>query len=156
MHQPECRKKTPYYIDTIKLSSPFNDVDLPLLKQLYIKNGFSTRQMAKRFGVSKSFIIGRLHCLGIKRKPGQKQNDPKDYRHAQSPYGYKIKNNCLVLNKEELKICRLIVSLIDKKQWSASKVARELTLRGTEKRSKDKTWNHPTVIKIYNRWKDKL
>ena len=156
VHQPECRKKKPYYIDSIKLFSPFKAVDLDDLKKLYVKNGLTTRQLAERFGVSKTFIISRLRCLGIRRKPGQLQNDPRNYRHAKAPYGYKIKDRVLVLNKQELKVCRLIIDLFEKKQRSASQVARELTTRKIQKRSGETTWNHPTVIKIYNRWKDKL
>lgn len=73
-----------------------------------------------------------------------------------TPYGYMVKNGKLVLNKAELKICRVVVELNKQGDLSASAIAHELERRGIKTRSGGSHWDHSTVINIIKRCKDKI
>ena len=72
------------------------------------------------------------------------------------PYGYSVQNGKLVANKSELKVCRLVVELVERNGLQQNAVARELSKRGLKNRAGKTEWNSKTVFNIYKRWKGKL
>ena len=73
-----------------------------------------------------------------------------------APYGFSKKAGRLVPNRQEMKICHLVVELIRREGQSQSEVARELSRRGYKNRAGSTKWDSRTVFNIFNRWKDKL
>jgi len=82
--------------------------------------------------------------------------NPNNYRHYNAPYGYRVKNGQLVLNPKDLKVCRIVVDFMDRKQRPARETARELIRRGLKNRRGEIKWGHLVVQQIFRRWKGKL
>lgn len=157
MRQPECGTNTPYLIDFIEICLASKLLNHEEIRKLYEEDGLSSTQIARRFGVSRAAILTRLHGLGIRDQSGTKRAvNPKNYRMRVPPYGYSIRDGKLVPNKVELKICRLIVELVQRHGMKQNAVARELSKRGYKNRAGNKNWNSKTVFNIFKRWKDKL
>jgi hypothetical protein len=108
-------------------------------------------------GVGKTLILSRLKSMGIRVETGRnRMTNPNNFRHHNPPYGYQVKDGKLVLNKSELKVCRLVVELIGRKNKSARETARELINKKLKNRNGDINWGHLVVQKIFKRWKDKI
>ena len=146
-----------YYIDIIEFSPKPYVVQSSKLLYFYQKKGLSAKQVADELGVSKSFVLERLHELGIRSRSGQnRMMNPENYRHHNPPFGYQVKNGKLLPYKPELKVCRLIVQMIRDKGYGFRETARELEKRGLKNRKGQKKWGHYVVTQIFNRWKEKL
>lgn len=146
-----------YYTDIIEFSPKPYLVHGPKLLHLYHQKGLSAKQVADELGVSKAFILERLHDLGIRSGTGQgRMVNPENYRHHNPPFGYHVKNGKLLPCKPELRVCRLIVQLIRDKGHGFRETARELEQRGLKNRKGQNKWGHYVVTQIYNRWKEKL
>ena len=55
-----------------------------------------------------------------------------------------------------MKICRLVIELIEREGRTHSEVARELTRRGLKTRTGKVKWDSKSIFNIFKRWKDKL
>lgn len=122
-----------------------------------MEDGLSSTQIARRFQVSRSTILQRLGAMGIKDQPyRERSKNPQNYRMPVPPYGYSVQNGKLVANKSELKVCRLVVELVERNGLQQNAVARELSKRGLKNRAGKTEWNSKTVFNIYKRWKGKL
>jgi hypothetical protein len=114
-------------------------------------------QIAERLGCSKSFAPLTLKQQGLLRRPkGIAQINPRNYRNPIPPYGYQVIEGRLVPSPEEMKVCHLIVDLIDRQGLNYSDVSRRfkegrvLNRRGTPK------WHHQSISNVYARWKGKI
>ncbi|MGZ3806095.1 MAG: hypothetical protein ACXVB4_17910 [Pseudobdellovibrionaceae bacterium] len=154
---PDHGTNTPYFIDIIQICLSAKSLDSDEIQDLYVHKGLSTSQIASRFKVSKTVILSRLHDLGIRESPiSERMTNPKNYRCRVPPYGFSIQDGKLTPNRLEMKICRLVVELIQRDGRTQSEVARELSRRGYKNRAGNLNWDSRTVFNIFNRWKDKL
>lgn len=153
----EHGKNHSYLTDFIRICYNGKHLNPEEIKRLYLKGRLSTAQIAIHYGVSKSAIISWLDKLKI--SPGTtvgSKTNPENYRHHNPPYGYKVQGGKLILNKAELKICRLVVELIGRKKFGNRETARELNRQGLKNRSGKVSWSHNTIRQIFNRWKNKV
>jgi len=155
--QPEYGTNTSYLVDFIPICLSAKLLDNEQIREFYVQKGQSAAQIAQHFSVAKSVILARLHGMGIREGIGSgRSTNPENYRCRVAPYGYAVKNGKLVPNKAELRICRQVVNLIQRRGLSANAVAKKLSRQGLKSRSGRAHWDHSTVISIFNRWKDKL
>jgi transposase len=124
-------------------------------RDLYLKKGLSAAQIAERLGCARTTVLERLRRQGI-RKSGGRMTNPDNYRLHEPPYGFSKVGGRLVPNKAEMRICRLIVELRERQGLSALSVSKELQKRGVSNRRGSATWSHHSVIRIFNRWKEKI
>jgi len=155
--QPEYGKNTTYLVDFIRITFATKLLNVEEIRRLYTAEGLSTYQIARRFRVAKSVIVSRLHDVGIRPGHGfNRSNNPENYRCRVPPYGFVIKEGRLVPCRSELRICRLVVELMGRKQWSANATARELGIKNYKNRSGSTRWDHSSVIAIFKKWNGKL
>lgn len=72
------------------------------------------------------------------------------------PYGFAVRVGKLVPNRQEMKVCRLVVELVARKSETHTNVARELSRRGFKNRAGSIHWDSKTIFNIFKRWKDKI
>jgi transposase len=126
------------------------------LKDWYLKDGLSASQIAERLNVSRTFVLARLHEMGIRSESGKDRlTRPENYLCNTPPYGWKIRNRKLISNKQELIICRYAVTLV-RNGYSLRSVAKEITKLEFKNRRGKIHWDHSTIKSIYERWRDKL
>ncbi len=156
VHLPEYGKNAPYIVDFIEICLKVKLLDLAKIRDMYVVNGLSASQIASHFRVSRASIFTRLHSLGIRNGDGGRAANPDNYRQSVAPYGYCVKDGKLLPSKSEVRICRLVVDLIERQNKTHSEVARELSRLGYKNRAGKKEWNSKTIFNIYNRWKNKI
>jgi IS30 family transposase len=155
--QPEYGTNRPYFVDNIDLRLKQKLPKFDQIRVLYLEKGVAAAKIAEKFGVSKSTVLKALHAENVRLGTGgRKLNGPNDYRLHKAPYGYSIKQGKLVLNAAQLRICGLVVELIDRQGMSCNGVAKELVRRGFKNKAGRVGWDHKTVKLIYKRWKTKL
>jgi hypothetical protein len=84
------------------------------------------------------------------------QSVPTNYRRAIAPYGFRIIDGRLASNPSEMKICRLIVDLVDRRGLTCVQAAQVLEAKGLKGRNGLVKWHNYTVSRIFARWKGKL
>ncbi len=155
--QPEYGTNRTYFIDSIEFYPKVKLLNLDKISDFYLNQGRSASQIARHFGVSKTSVLTLLHRKGIRLGTGQgRLTNPKNYRHHVAPFGYGVRDGRLAVNRKELRVCRSIVILADKKGLKVSEIVRELEKLGFKNRAGNSKWDHKAVKKIYERWKDKL
>lgn len=82
--------------------------------------------------------------------------NPNNYRATVVPYGYRKVDGQLVANKKELRICRLVVKLINEQKVSLQGAARELMQQNIKNRNGNVWWDHSMVRGIFKRWNGKI
>jgi hypothetical protein len=82
--------------------------------------------------------------------------NPQNYLASVAPYVYRFVDGQLVANKKEVRICRLVVQLINEKGLSLQGAARELMQRNIKNRNGNVWWDHSMVKGIYRRWNGKI
>lgn len=148
---------TSYVLDFIAICFKSQLLNSAEIRRLYLKESLSAAQIASRFGVSRAVILSTVKRLGIGTKSAVgRMTNPNNFRHHNPPYGYKVKDNKLVLNSSELKICRAVVEMMGRKKCGARETARELVSRGFKNRRGEVAWGHLVVQQIFKRWKDKV
>jgi hypothetical protein len=123
-----------------------------------LKDGLSASQIAGELGISKTAVLEKLHTLGIRNvaSTGERMINPKNYRAPVVPYGYRNIDGQLAANKKEVRICRLVVRLINDQRLSLQGVARELMQKNIKNRNGNVWWDHSMVRGIYRRWNGKI
>lgn len=154
--QPECGTNTCYLIDFIKINVNSKTLNLEEIKELFVQKRLSASQIGRRFGVAKSIILKLLNEAGVRIGKVGRSTDPKNYRNNSPPYGYMIRDRKLVLNKAEMKICRMVVELRSRRGYSTTQVAKELERLGYKNRKGNTVWNTATVLNIFERWNGKI
>ena len=116
------------------------------------------RKIASKFKIARTVILARLHGVGIREGTGnaKRSTNSENYRCRVAPYGFSIQAGKLVPNRMEMKICRLVVELVQRDGRTHSDVARELARRGHKNRAGGIVWDSKTVFNIFKRWKDKF
>ena len=115
------------------------------LYNLYIKQGLSKREIARRINVRHSAVIATLKKLGIHENSTNKVHGIK----GQIPFGYDHKNGRLEKNEEEQEIIRVIKQL-KSSGFSLRGIARELNKRLIPTKNNG-IWHANTVRKILAR-----
>lgn len=147
----------PYLVDFINLTLHTKLIDSYEIRRLFLDNGLSSVQIAKKYNVSKTTILSILHKMNVRvETQAGRITNPNNYRVRNPPYGFRIQDRKLVLNKSEIRFCRLIVELIARKGFSKSDVVRELEAKRYKNRNSSTKWDHSTVRNIFERWKNKL
>ena len=157
VHQPEYGTNYAYYVDFIQVCLSAKLLNSEEIGRLYLEEKLSLNQIASKFKVSRSAIRSRLRGLGIDIdavKPVS--TNPENYRYNTPPYGFQVRDGKLLPNRLEMKICRLVVELIEREGRNHSEVARELTRRGLKTRTGKVKWDSKAIFNIFKRWKDKL
>lgn len=123
-----------------------------------LKDGLSASQVAEKLGISKTAVLEKLHDLGIRNEASkvERMTNPNNYRAAVAPYGYRNADGQLVATKKEVRICRLVVQLINEQELSLNGAARELMQKNIKNRNGNVWWDHSMVRSIYKRWNGKL
>lgn len=154
---PEYGTNTPYYLVIIELCLGTKFLNSDEIERLYRAEGLSVNQIALRFKVSRTLILSRLHDRGIREGTASKRRtNPKNYRCPIPPYGFAIQNGRLVPNRQEMKVCRLVVELVEREKKKHTDAARELSRRGLKNRAGSTNWDSKTVFNIFRRWKNKI
>lgn len=110
---PEFGKSSPYYVDFIQIFLAVKFINNDEIRVLYQEKGQTTNQIASRFKVSRSVIICRLRELGINEgQTNARSTNPKNYRCRIPPYGFALSAGQLIPNRLEMKICRLVVQMV--------------------------------------------
>lgn len=157
MQQPEYGTNCSYYVDFIELCLDIKLLNSEEIGKLYVEKKLSINQIASRYRVSRTVIRSRLRDLGIDTDAAKPATtNPENYRCNTPPYGFQVRNGKLLPNRLEIKICRLVVELIQRNGRNHSEVARELARRGIKSRTGKAKWDSKTVFNIFKRWKDKL
>ena len=112
---------------------------------LYIKQGLSKREIAKRLNVRHSSIIATLKKFGINEDSTNKVHGIQ----GQIPFGYDYKNGKLEKNVEEQEIIRVIKQL-KSSGFSLRGIARKLNKRLIPTKNNG-IWHANTVRKILSR-----
>lgn len=154
--QAEIGTKRLLLIDSIQLRVRPISLDQGEIKRLFLEEKLTAVQIARKFDVAKSVILGLLHRQGVRIGKVGRSTNPQNYRNPSPPYGYRVKDGKLVLNKSELKICRLIVDLKCRREKSLAEIATHLEMRGFKNRNGRTVWNSNTIQKIYKRWEGKI
>lgn len=123
-------------------------------RDLYQTQGLSAAQIAVKLSAPKSTILDILHKLGLRCQSNQGRSTRADnYRAPNPPFGYKVLAGKLKTDPNELKTCRLIVSLVRDKKLSWSATAEELNRLGMPNRKRGKaTWHRHIVKNVFERW----
>jgi hypothetical protein len=126
------------------------------MASLYVDQRLSSVQIAARIGCSKSYVLLNLKRLGLLRKKGEALTNPENYRNPVPPNGCRVADGKLTTHQAEIKVCRMIVDLIDRQGFNYLKTAQYLSKKGIKNRRGAPLWHHYTVSRIYLRWKGKL
>lgn len=146
-----------HLLDFIKVYFKPQLINPAEIKQLYLKEGLSASQIANQYGVSKGAIVGWINRLKIGPKSSKgRMTNPNNFRHHNPPYGFMVKDNKLVLNNREIKVCRLVVGHMGRKRCGARETARMLVQQKIKNRRGEIKWGHLVVQQIFKRWKDKI
>ena len=157
VQQSEYGTNCTYYVDFIELCLDIKLLNSEEIGKLFLEKKLSTNQIASRFKVSRFVIMSRLRDLGINiNETKSVPTNPDNYRCTTPPYGFQVRDGKLLPNRLEMKICRLVVELIQRDGQNHSEVARELARRGLKSRTRKAKWDSKTVFNIFKRWKDKL
>ncbi len=148
--------ETLYYTYFIEFFPKRNLIKAKTFIDLYSKEGLSISQIANKLNISKSSCVRILNNTRIQKRTSKELKNPRNYQFGHPPYGYKISiNRELIINKTEIKICRLVVNLKNK-GLSFKKVGEELENKEFKNRKGHIKWHNYTINNIYSRWKDKL
>jgi hypothetical protein len=156
VERPESRTHTPSIVEYIEFLMPARGIDPSQICSFYVEKRLSTAQVAMHFGCSKTFVITALKRRGLLRPMAQALTNPNNFRHAIAPYGYRVAAGTLLPHNAELKVCRMIVDLIDRREMSQCQAAQYLMKKGIKGRNGRTNWHNNTVGRIYTRWKGKL
>lgn len=126
------------------------------IAKLYLEQRLSSAQIAQKLGCTKGYILLNLKRLGLLRRKSEAKTDPTNYRSSNPPYGFRIADHKLVTYAAEIKVCRMIVDLIDRKGLNKSQAAERLIQKGIKNRAGVVNWRNSTVTRIYKQWKNKL
>lgn len=149
-----CYTNRTYLIDFIKLTILVRALDPAILREIYLQNGATASQLAAQFGVSKQSILVRLRQSGVMRSEGRGRS-AINYRYPNPPYGYRVCEERLVINRAEAKVVRIIIELRERKKLSWEEIARSLNDNGLRTR-RGAQWARTGIQRIHRRWNGKI
>ena len=127
-----------------------NSLSIPedVLKQKYLKNHLSTREIAKEFSCSKS----KIRSLLSKYKIPLREPSKGHHKYNSRTYGKKKINGKIVDHKRELKIIEIIKKLYIK-GIDPNSIAKVLSTMKIPTKQHKENWHHRTVINLLKREK---
>ena len=114
------------------------------LRQKYVVDGLSARQIAELITSSKSTVISRLKQFRI---PLRSQEQSHSLNPGQVAFGQRLLNGKVVPNKVELEIIKKMTAL-KSQGLSYWKIAEMLNLWGIPTKNRNSKWHPTTVMKI--------
>jgi transposase len=121
-----------------------------------MKDGLSCAQIAEQMDCSKTLVITTLKRLGVLQAKKGSRTKPENYRSRVAPYGFRVVDGKLVSSRSEMKICRLVVELVERRGLNLRQAAKVLEAKGLKGMSGLRSWHKETIGRIYARWKGKL
>jgi hypothetical protein len=143
-------------LDSITFQSNAKTLDKAKIVKLYVEEHKSAEQIAAEVGCSKTMVVTTLKRAKCLRPKKGARVIPSNYRHHVIPYGYRKVDNALMVNPKEVRICRLIVDLIERKKMNVSGVVKFLTTSKIKNREGKAVWYPAMIRRIFARWKGKL
>ena len=132
------------------MKSTISITSLPIsesvLKQKYLKNYLSIREIAKEFSCSKT----KIRSLLSKYKIPLRQPSKGHYKCDSRTYGKKRVNGQIVDYKKELKTIETIKELY-LKGINPNTIAKVLSTMKIPTKKQKKDWHHHTIIKLLKR-----
>lgn len=125
---------------------------------LHVKEGLSFSQISNRLGIPKATVRDFIWKHGLKRESHKgRSTRPDNYRAPNPPYGYKVMSGKLVFDRNEVKVCKLIVALRGEQSLSWAAIVDELNKRRIPSRrhGEGACWHRHIVKIIYERWNSK-
>ena len=139
-----------YLSDIITLSEPLPFKECGVLRQKFIVEGLSAREIAKRLGCSSTTVKKYLRLYGIR----------KGIRRGKARYnlalGEKMVKGRVMPHKAELRIQSMIIDMHKNEKLPARAIARLLDTMKVPTKRQGKKWDHSVVIDILKRggvWK---
>ena len=129
---------------TISITS--SSISESVLKQKYLKNYLSTRQIAKEFSCSKT----KIRNLLLKYKIPLRKPSRCHYKRNSRTYGKKKVSGKIVDHKRELKIIENVKELYIK-GVGPNTIAKVLSAMKIPTKQYKKDWHHRTIIKLLKR-----
>jgi Recombinase len=114
------------------------------LRQKYLSEGLSTRQISDLIFSARSTVVEALKGFGI---PIRDADKTPWYRRGQVGYGTRVVNGRLTVNQREVDSIKKIAELRDK-GFSYRKIAEILNAMGVPTKSRRAQWQAATVMKI--------
>lgn len=150
------RRANPFQVsDFIKFVAIPKAVDPAIIRDLYLKNGFTASQIAEQVGLSKPAVLARLHQMGV-RKVHSKGQAVDNYRFTQRvPFGKRLVAGRLLDDRKDLKTARYIVELRQRQGLPWKEVVTKVNLSGYRTK-KGLLWKVGTVRMVFERWRGKI
>lgn len=117
-----------------------------VLKQEYLENGLSTRDIAKEFACSKTHIRDLLVKYKIPLK-----NPYQSPKHNGRAYGKKKVNGRVVIHKAEQRTIETIKNMYKEEGLHPKAIARLLDTMKVPTKHQGKSWHHHTITTILKR-----
>ncbi len=131
-------------IDFVERSRPKIKLNEVVLRQKYVEDGLSLRQISVEFLYSKNAIRNLLIKSGIPLRQSHKQHG----RHSTPRFGTKIVNDKVVPHLAERRVVDTIIDLREK-GFSFRQVADFLSKLGIPTKRKGQKWHKEVVRQIY-------
>ena len=147
--QPEYGTNTNYVRDFIEIRFKPQLVNYQEIRNLFEIERLSVKQIAMKLGVAKTFVLKHLKRLNVKTEVGKsRMTNPNNFRHHNPPYGYTVREGKLVVSRNELRVCRMVVELLGRQKKSARESARILVDKNIKNRRGEIKWVHLVVQQI--------
>ena len=159
MEQTKAWKNRSKLLDSFEFNFDLRLKDADFWRNLYLVEGLSATQIADRLKTPRSTIHSLLRRHGIRKEQLEGcSTQPDNYLAPNPPYGFKVEAGRLLIDRKEMKVCKLIVELRRNQNWDWSAIAKELSRRQIPTRRNDEgtRWHRHIVRAIFERWHSKI
>ena len=125
------------------------------VSDLYLKNGLTALQIARKVGLSKAEVLRRLHSVGIRRETVKDLAVDRPRPAVRAPFGKRIVAGKVVDCRRELSIARYIVELRGRQGLGWKEVVDRLNRNGHRTRT-GLPWKVGTAKMVFDRWNGKV
>ena len=136
---PQFSMKSTISINSLSISED-------VLKQRYLKNHLSTREIAKEFSCSKT----KIRSLLLKYKIPLRKPSRCHHKYNSHAYGKKKVSGKIIDHKRELKVIEIIKKLYVK-GINPNSIAKVLSTMKIPTKQRKKDWHHRTIINLLKR-----
>lgn len=117
------------------------------LRQKYLVEGLSTRQIAREICSARSTVKDAIKGFGIPLRPGE---EARKLNKGQLAFGEKMVRGRIMPHGGERRVLRQMVDL-RRRGDSLGKIAAWLNAKGVPPKGSARHWSRPTVFKILQR-----
>ena len=136
----------PYAVEIINFSRVPAYKNPIVLRQNYLENGLTVKQMSVLHGCGETVIKKHLRLFGIKKTEHTK------VRHkANLEYGKKLISGKVSDHKQESNVKRAILDMYVQEGLTVTAIARVLTQMKIPTKKRGKKWDHSVIIDILKR-----